>query len=220
MPLLVVFVFCSQVAFASSSIYWGNVRMNMSALNAPNRLPSFGGVNNSLPHPAILPTDQHSDIDDSCPDDVFLHQIQEPNPSLPYRVYNDYDRGGGEGVASSLPVVYYENDVFKITIDPAHGGKMLSIFNKPEQRELLFRNPVFQPGALGRLNAWTSGGVEWNWPRLGHTVFTTQPVYVAEVPTGTSTTNHNQPFGALDYSSLFYSKSEGRCYAFMNLIER
>ena len=51
------------------------------------------------------------------------------------------------------------------------------------RRELLFRNPVYQPAELARLNAWTSGGVEWNWPRLGHTVFTSAPVFVAEVET-------------------------------------
>ena len=60
---------------------------------------------------------------------------------------------------------------------------MLSLVFKPTNQELLFRNPVFQPAALGRLNAWTSGGVEWNWPRRGHHVHTMTPVFVTEVNT-------------------------------------
>jgi hypothetical protein len=155
-----------------SKISRGVISMNMSSLNAPNRIPRFGGANSSAPHPAIIPEDESSHVDDSCPDEIFLHQIQTGYGSLPYRVFDDYDRGGGEGIKGELPVVYYENDVYKLTIDPAHGAKMLSVRYKPDGTELLFHNPVFQPGALARLNAWTRGGVEWNWPRLGHTVFT------------------------------------------------
>jgi hypothetical protein len=49
----------------------------------------------------------------------------------------------------------------------------------------------YQPAELARLNAWTSGGVEWNWPRLGHTVFTSAPVFMASVATAATNTNTN-----------------------------
>ncbi|MEI6297439.1 MAG: hypothetical protein WCO84_07430, partial [bacterium] len=39
---------------------------------------------------------------------------------------------------------------------------MWSVFAKPENRDLLLSNPVYQPGNLALRNAWTSGGIEWN----------------------------------------------------------
>ncbi|MEP7240581.1 MAG: DUF5107 domain-containing protein [Devosia sp.] len=53
-------------------------------------------------------------------------------------------------------------------------------------RDLVFRNPVFQPANLGSLNAWFSGGIEWNGLTPGHTPFTCAPVFagVRETPEG------------------------------------
>ena len=88
-----------------------------------------------------------------------------------------------------------------MTVYPQLGGKVASIWDKQEGRELLFDNPWLQPAALGRADAFTSGGVhflphlsivhilytltsrprsigiEWNWPRLGHTVFHMRALY-------------------------------------------
>ncbi|RYE75700.1 MAG: DUF5107 domain-containing protein, partial [Hyphomicrobiales bacterium] len=53
-------------------------------------------------------------------------------------------------------------------------------------RDLVFRNPVFQPANLAALNAWFSGGIEWNGLTPGHTPFTCAPVFagVRETPEG------------------------------------
>ncbi len=50
----------------------------------------------------------------------------------------------------------------------------------------MFRNPVFQPANLAALNAWFSGGIEWNGLVPGHTPFTCAPVFagVRETPQG------------------------------------
>lgn len=58
----------------------------------------------------------------------------------------------------SMEVVLLETESWKATVEPRYGGKLSSLVYKPTGSELLFKNPVFQPGALGRLNAWTSGG--------------------------------------------------------------
>ena len=92
-----------------------------------------------------------------------------------------------------------------MTVYPQLGGKVASIWDKQEGRELLFDNPWLQPAALGRADAFTSGGVhflphlsifhtlytvtsrprpvgiEWNWPRLGHTVFHMHALYAGAV---------------------------------------
>ena len=178
------------VSLATTSISLGTRQMNVSALHAPSTLPTFGGVTNSLPSPSLRPglaTD--SDTDDTCPDEIQENQITIAAPTLPYRIYNDYDCGGGCGLARAkgnpgeIPTVVMESANYKALVYPSHGAKLASLVHKPSGKQLLFDNPVFQPGDLGRLNAWTSGGVEWNWPRHGHTVFTVAPLYVAEVQT-------------------------------------
>ena len=45
-----------------------------------------------------------------------------------------------------------------MTVYPQLGGKVASIWDKHEGRELMFDNPWLQPAALGRADAFTSGG--------------------------------------------------------------
>ncbi|MCZ7665985.1 MAG: DUF5107 domain-containing protein [Chloroflexi bacterium] len=42
------------------------------------------------------------------------------------------------------------------------------MLHKPSGRELLAKNPVFQPANLALRNAWFSGGIEWNIGAIGH----------------------------------------------------
>jgi hypothetical protein len=51
--------------------------------------------------------------------------------------------------------------------------------HKASGRELLHRNPVFQPGYLGIRVAWFSGGVEWNFCWPGHSPLTCEPLFAA-----------------------------------------
>jgi len=60
-------------------------------------------------------------------------------------------------------------------------GRLLSLFHKPSNRELLNRNPVFQPANLAIRNAWFSGGIEWNVGQYGHTFATCSPVFAAAI---------------------------------------
>jgi hypothetical protein len=186
MVLLVLSVSIVLMTAAGASdvtIRQSTVALNKSTIYEASRVPDFGGYSGTDPSPALLPVGVKSHTDDSVPDDIFMHQIQRPGNKLPYRDFNDYTRGGATGEVGELAVVVMESTVYKLVIDPAHGAKMLSLTYKPTNQELVFRNPVFQPAALGRLNAWTSGGVEWNWPRLGHHVHTVSPLFVAEVDT-------------------------------------
>lgn len=99
---------------------------------------------------------------------------------LPYQVQDNYDRSQQPG---TLPAVFIENDFLKLTLYPELGGRLASIYDKRSQRELLFDNPVFQPANLAVLNAWFSGGIEWNGLIPGHTPFTCSPVFTAIVET-------------------------------------
>jgi len=104
---------------------------------------------------------------------------------MPYKMQDRYSRARDE---VTLKTVVLENKYLKATFTPELGGKLWSLFDKINNRELLLNNPVLQPGNLGLRNAWTSGGIEWNFGVLGHTYFTCDNVYAAllEAPDGNS----------------------------------
>lgn len=88
---------------------------------------------------------------------------------LPYQIQDGYDR---DQKMTSFRSVVLENDHLKAVFLPQFGGRLWSLYNKDEKRELLHVNPVFQPCHLALRNAWFSGGVEWNIGIKGHTPYT------------------------------------------------
>ena len=103
---------------------------------------------------------------------------------LPYQVSDDYDRDLQPG---ELDCVVIENGRLRAVVAPSLGGRLLELKDLETGRDLVFRNPVFQPANLAALNAWFSGGIEWNGLIPGHSPFTCAPVFagVRETPEGT-----------------------------------
>ena len=97
---------------------------------------------------------------------------------LPYRMQDQYSR---ERTPVTFQAVVLENEHLRATFLPELGGRLVSLVHLPEERELLSRNPIFQPANLAIRNAWFSGGIEWNIGHYGHTFFTCAPVFAAEV---------------------------------------
>lgn len=81
-----------------ASVRISTKRMNMSALRSPSTLPVFGGSMATSPMPAE-PNLTSTQVDASCPPAIQLDQITRQAPTLPYRVWDDYDCGGGCGLA-------------------------------------------------------------------------------------------------------------------------
>ncbi|MFJ6738593.1 DUF5107 domain-containing protein [Streptomyces sp. NPDC091279] len=98
---------------------------------------------------------------------------------LPVRVRDGYDR---VRAPRDLPALVIENDRLRATVLPGLGGRLASLLHKPTGRELLYRNPVFQPAAFALNGAWFSGGVEWNIGATGHTTLACAPLHAARVP--------------------------------------
>lgn len=96
---------------------------------------------------------------------------------MPHRLQDDYDRMREE---REFKAVILENEILRATFLIELGGRLWSLFHKPSQRELLYVNPVFQPGNLAIRNAWFSGGVEWNIGVIGHTAYTCSPLFAAK----------------------------------------
>jgi tetratricopeptide (TPR) repeat protein len=99
---------------------------------------------------------------------------------LPYLMQDNYTRQRQTG---QLQTVQVENAALRATFYASLGGRMISLYAKRQQRELLFDNRVFQPANLAIRNAWFSGGVEWNGPLYGHSLLTCSPVFAGLVKT-------------------------------------
>jgi tetratricopeptide (TPR) repeat protein len=122
---------------------------------------------------------------DELPDDLAANiGYGQLNSVLPYRLQDGYDRVRHP---RSLRTLVLENEFLRATVLPGLGGRLYSLLHKPSGRELLYRNPVFQPANLGLRNAWFAGGVEWNLGSTGHTTLTCAPMHAGRVaaPDGT-----------------------------------
>lgn len=97
---------------------------------------------------------------------------------LPYQIQSGYDRSRE---LLEFDAAILENEYLKATFVTELGGRLWSLYDKKEKRELLYANDVFQPGNLALRNAWFSGGVEWNVGIKGHNPLTCSPLFAEEI---------------------------------------
>lgn len=97
---------------------------------------------------------------------------------LPYCQQDGYNRDREEKVFKSVVI---ENEYLKAVFLPELGGRLWSLVDKTRDRELLYCNPVFQPGNLALRNAWFSGGVEFNVSIKGHNPLTCDPLFAQKI---------------------------------------
>ncbi len=143
------------------------------------------GPVNPLP-PLFSGVDLHTVLDPGEADAEMRHNIGygRVGSVLPYLVQDGYGR---DRRMAEHRVAVLENDVLRATFLLDLGGRLWSLVHKPTGRELLYRNPVFQPANLALRNAWFAGGVEWNIGTIGHSPTTCEPLHAARVlqPDGT-----------------------------------
>ena len=97
---------------------------------------------------------------------------------LPYEMQSLYTRQMTE---QDVPVYVLENKWMKAIFLRDFGGRLWSLYDKQTGREILYRNDCLQIANLALLNAWFSGGVEWNLGMIGHSPFTCSPMHFAKV---------------------------------------
>ena len=143
------------------------------------------GPANPLP-PLFSASDLHTVLDPGEADAEMRHNIGygRVGSVLPYLVQDGYGR---DRQPTEHKVAVLENDVLRASFLLDRGGRLWSLVHKPTGRELLHRNPVFQPANLALRNAWFAGGVEWNIGTIGHSPTTCEPLHAARVlqPDGT-----------------------------------
>lgn len=151
----------------TTTIRLESLSLPMARLGAPSNLPRFRWqqpIANKETPPNVGLTEEESAHGFNWGEDSIL----------PYRVSDDYDR---DVQPRTLEVVVIENGRLRAVVAPSLGGRLLELKDLATGRDLVFRNPVFQPANLGALNAWFSGGIEWNGLIPGHTPFTCAPVF-------------------------------------------
>lgn len=99
--------------------------------------------------------------------------------SLPYTMQDDYDNTEKQELEFDSAVL--ENKHLKAVFVLSLGGRLWSLYDKDNQRDLLIDNPEFLPCNLAIRNAWFAGGVEYNIGRRGHDAQTCSPRFVAKL---------------------------------------
>ncbi|MBS4980364.1 MAG: DUF5107 domain-containing protein [Lachnospiraceae bacterium] len=110
-------------------------------------------------------------------DEIYEGYGQYPS-AYPYRQNNGYK---GELRQKKLKTAVLENAYLRAEFLTELGGRLWSLIDKSTGKNLLYTNDVLQFRNLAVCNAWFSGGVEWNIGIIGHSPFTTAPLYVASV---------------------------------------
>lgn len=145
-----------------------DIPMKCCNLGSPNVIPDikygFAGGN---PLPAITDTGM-------TPEEGAWVRQGDIHTMLPYTMQDGYDRNLTD---SSLRCAVLENEYLRAEFALDLGGRLWSLYDKKHDRELLFRNNVFQAANLALRNAWFSGGVEWNIGIIGHHPFTCSPLF-------------------------------------------
>jgi len=82
-----------------------------------------------------------------------------------------------------------DNGLLRVTVLPELGGHVLSARDLVHERELFFNNLPLKFGLIGLRGAWWAGGVEFNFPQIGHNVSTSDRVswHVREDGDGSAT---------------------------------
>lgn len=90
--------------------------------------------------------------------------------------YALYELTGDQCLQCEFTALILENRFLKLTVLPELGGRLISIFDKISNQELLFRNPLLKPVMAGLTGAWCGTGMEFNFPG-SHSVTSNLPVH-------------------------------------------
>jgi tetratricopeptide (TPR) repeat protein len=154
-----------------STLTFTKYEMPSASLGRLNPLPD-------LRKTADLHTSVEVDEETVTPEEARYMGWARVNGILPYLIQDGYNR---KKKMRAWKAAVLENDYIRATFLPELGGRLWSLIDKTKGRELLHKNPVFQPCNLALRNAWISGGVEWNIGIIGHTPFTVDRMFTEDL---------------------------------------
>ena len=110
---------------------------------------------------------------------MTTYPFSHPDPVVnistvyPYWKFLEYS---SESVQQSWKMVVLENDYVRVKIFPEIGGKVWSIYDKVNERELVYDNDAVKFRNIAHRGPWTSGGIEFNYGVIGHAPSCATPV--------------------------------------------
>src|SRR5262245_43632359 len=109
--------------------------------------------------PLSLPTYELGPPDPNPP--LFDRARTRGRPSYPYPLLDSLTN---KRIDKVYRAVFLENEYLRVTVLPELGGKLYAIYDKTAGRDALYTNHVVKYAMVGIRGAWTSGGIEWNFP--------------------------------------------------------
>ena len=104
-------------------------------------------------------------------EEYVTYPYSDPNPIPVFGKVYPYFRYDGftpQPTKANHKVVILENDYLKIKVFPEIGGKIWSVVDKSNGKELFYDNKVVKFRDIALRGAWTSGGIEFNYGVIGH----------------------------------------------------
>jgi tetratricopeptide (TPR) repeat protein len=107
---------------------------------------------------------------------IPTYELGTPDPNPPFPLVNSkpvypytmLDDLTDQHAPKTYRAIYLENDFLKVTILPQLGGRVYSVYDKTNDREVLYRNSVIKYGLVAARGAWFPGGMEFSFP-FAHT---------------------------------------------------
>lgn len=90
--------------------------------------------------------------------------------------YNRYQTFSQTGEDVTWKMVVLENKWLRVKIFPQIGGKIWSIYDKKDGKEMFYDNGVVKFRDIALRGPWTSGGIEFNYGIIGHAPSCAAPV--------------------------------------------
>lgn len=151
------------------NVYNSTLTIEGAVLEGENPLPMFRNKNH---HREVIVNESFTE------EHKKLIGYETGDRYLPYRMKDRYSRDRKD---IEIKTIILENEVLKAVFLPDYGGRLYSLLDKKTNKDILYKNPVLQPANLAIVNAWFSGGIEWNIGHVGHTFTTCSPVHAAKL---------------------------------------
>lgn len=97
---------------------------------------------------------------------------------LPYKMQASYTREESE---KEYTAAILEDENYKAVFLPQLGGRLWSLYDKKNGKDLVYCNDSVKFANLALCNAWFAGGVEWNLGIKGHSPYTCRPLFAKKV---------------------------------------
>ncbi|MBQ4287793.1 MAG: DUF5107 domain-containing protein [Bacteroidales bacterium] len=110
---------------------------------------------------------------------MVTYPFSDPNPipkATKIYPYFRYDGFTSAAEKKEWKTVILENDKLRVRIMPEIGGKVWSVYDKVNGKEIFYDNDAVKFRDIAMRGPWTSGGIEFNFGIIGHTPSTAFPV--------------------------------------------